>query len=34
MMRPVFLLALLLALLAVGVELVSRREYPVPPKVK
>lgn len=32
-MRSLFLLALLLALLAVGVELVSRREYPVPAKV-
>lgn len=31
-MRSLFLLALLLALLAVGIELASRRKYPVPPK--
>ena len=32
-MRSLLLLALLLGLLAVGVELLTRREYPVPTKV-
>jgi len=32
-MRSLLFLALLLGLLAVGVELLTRREYPVPAKV-